>query len=78
MRSVTTGVLGVLFAGAIAGNAQQPAPTFRAGTTLVDFHVLAVDARGNPVADLRQDEISIVEDHGSVDLPLARLTAPQP
>ena len=63
MRRIAIAVLGVLFAGSIAGNAQQPAPpTFRAGTTLVDFTVVAVNARGNPVTDLRRDEISIVED----------------
>jgi len=53
----------VLSAGANAAIAQQtPTPTFRAGTTLVDFNIVAVDARGNPIVDLRKDEISIVED----------------
>jgi hypothetical protein len=57
MRRIVIAVLGVLFAGSIVGNAQQPTPpTFRAGTTLVDFAVVAVDARGNPVTDLRRDE----------------------
>jgi VWFA-related protein len=53
----------VLLAGSIAASAQQPGPpTFRAGTTLVDFTIVAVDARGNPVTDLRKDEIAILED----------------
>lgn len=43
----------------------QQSPIFRTGTTLVDFTVVAVDARGNPVVDLRKDEISIVEDDAS-------------
>jgi VWFA-related protein len=66
MRSIAVATLGVLFAGSIVGNAQQtPPPTFRAGTTLVDFTMVAVDAQGNPVTDLRQDEISIVEDNAN-------------
>ena len=63
MRHMTVAVVGVLFAGSIVGNAQQAtSPTFRAGTTLVDFTIVVVDARGNPVVDLRKDEISIAED----------------
>lgn len=73
MRSITVGIVGVLFAGSIAARAQQPVPpTFRAGTTLVDFTIVAVDARGNPVADLRQDEISIVEDDAKRDVAFFR------
>ena len=40
----------------------QSLPVFRAGTTLVDFTIVAVDERGNPVTDLRKDELSILED----------------
>ena len=62
MRSIAVLTLGVLFVGSIVGNAQQSTPTFRAGTTLVDFTMVAVDANGNPVTDLRQDEIRVHED----------------
>ena len=69
MRRIAVGALGVLIAGSIVGNAQQSTlPTFRAGTTLVDFTVVAADARGNPVVDLRKDEISIVEDESNRDV----------
>jgi VWFA-related protein len=47
----------------------QQAPTFRAGTTLVEFTVVAVDAKGEPVLDLTASEMRITE-HGQ-----ARATA---
>ena len=66
VQRIAIGILGVLAAGSISGRAQQPTPpTFRAGTTLVDFTVVAVDKRGNPVVDLRKDEVSIVEDEST-------------
>jgi VWFA-related protein len=40
----------------------QSLPIFRVGTTLVEFTVVATDTRGNPVRDLRKDEIAILED----------------
>ena len=36
-------------------------PTFRAGTTLVEFTVVATDRNGQPVADLKQEDISILQ-----------------
>src|SRR5687768_9282488 len=39
----------------------QTTPIFRAGTTLVEFTVVATDERGQPIADLKQSEISIVQ-----------------
>src|SRR4051794_6514803 len=39
----------------------QQAPTFRAGTTLVEFTVVAVDAKGEPVLDLAASEMRITE-----------------
>ena len=39
----------------------QPTPTFRAGTTLVELTIVATDERGRPVADLKQDEITILQ-----------------
>jgi VWFA-related protein len=55
----------VLLAGSTIALAQQPGQipaTFRAGTTLVDFTVVAVDEKGRPVSDLGIDEITILED----------------
>jgi VWFA-related protein len=41
----------------------QQTPTFRAGTTLVEFTVVAVDSKGGPVLDLAASEMRITE-HG--------------
>lgn len=42
--------------------AQQPSPPlFRAGTTLVEFTIVATDQRGQPVTDLKQEEITILQ-----------------
>lgn len=40
---------------------QQEVPTFRAQTTLVEFTVVALDAKGKPVMDLKKEEITITE-----------------
>ena len=40
----------------------QPAPTFRAGTTLVEFTIVVRDGKGNPITDLTKDEIVITEE----------------
>ena len=75
MRPVAVFAIGVLFAGSIVGNAQQPSqttPTFRAGTTLVDFTVVAMDERGRPVMDLRREEIAVLEDDQIRDLAFFR------
>ena len=46
-----------------AGLAQSPpdAPTFKAGTTLIEFTVVATGEDGRHVTDLKQDDVSIVE-----------------
>ena len=41
--------------------AAQTTPMFRAGTTLVEFTIVATDERGQPVIDLKQSEISIIQ-----------------
>lgn len=41
--------------------AQETTPTFRTSTTLVEFTLVARDARGEAVTDLRQDEIQVTE-----------------
>jgi VWFA-related protein len=43
----------------LLAHAQQP--TFRAGTTLIELTLVATDQKGDPVTDLRQDEIEIVD-----------------
>src|SRR5688500_3948784 len=41
--------------------AAQTPPIFRAGTTLVEFTIVATDERGQPISDLNQSEITIVQ-----------------
>ena len=48
-------------AAAALAAAQQPAPIFRAGTTLVEFTIAAFDERGQPVTDLQPGEITVVQ-----------------
>ena len=53
----------LLFAAALDGRAQQGNQTvFRSGVDLARLDVRITDASGKPLTDLRQDEISIVED----------------
>lgn len=49
--------------------ASQPQPVFRSGAELVRFDVRVTDASGRPIADLRPEEIEIV-DNGQVLKPL--------
>jgi VWFA-related protein len=44
-----------------SGTAGQTVPVFRAGTTLVEFTIVATDQRGQPVTDLNQNEIAILQ-----------------
>ena len=41
--------------------AQQQPPTFRATTTLVEVSVVALDAKGDPVTDLKKEEIALTD-----------------
>jgi VWFA-related protein len=59
MRNIAT--VAFLLSAAVMTDAQQPAPIFRTGTTLVEFTVVATDERGQPVTDLEQSEISIIQ-----------------
>src|SRR5687767_11013598 len=57
-------VSAALFAGTAAAGLlaqQETTPIFRAGTTLVEFSVVATDENGQPVTDLKPNEISIVQ-----------------
>ncbi len=40
---------------------QEPTPIFRAGTTLVEFTIVATDQRGQPVTDLTANDVAIVQ-----------------
>lgn len=44
-----------------SGATGQTVPIFRAGTTLVEFTIVATDQRGQPVTDLNQNEIAILQ-----------------
>src|SRR5688500_20188705 len=44
-----------------SGAPSQTTPIFRAGTTLVEFTIVATDQNGQPVTDLTQSEITIVQ-----------------
>ena len=47
----------------VPGLAQSPPdlPNFRAGTTLIEFTVVATDQDGRHVVDLKPEEVSIVD-----------------
>ncbi|RPI20078.1 MAG: VWA domain-containing protein [Acidobacteriales bacterium] len=61
------------FAAVFACSAQpQEQPTFRATTNLVDFTIVALDGNGNPITDLKQDEITVTDSGKSRDLAFFR------
>jgi VWFA-related protein len=53
--------LSVLCGIALTLPAQQNQPTFRATTRLVEFTVVALDKRGEPVTDLKIDDFTVTE-----------------
>ena len=61
MRKFTAAAFLVSVAVATFAAQQEPTPIFRAGTTLVEFTIVATDERGRPVTDLTQNEIAIVQ-----------------
>jgi VWFA-related protein len=44
-----------------SGAAGQATPTFRAGTTLIEFTIVATDEKGRPVTDLKPNELTVLE-----------------
>ena len=54
-------VAAALVLSAAVVTAQESAQIFRAGTTLVEFTIVAMDEQGRPVTDLKQNEISIIQ-----------------
>src|SRR4051812_41157316 len=51
---------------------QENTPTFRSGTTLIEFTVVAVGRNGNPVTDLKKEEITIAEEGKARDVAFFR------
>ncbi len=57
-----TGVAVLVAAAAIHLHAQQDqTPIFRAGTTLVEFTIVATDQNGKPITDLKQEDVAILQ-----------------
>ena len=56
----------------------QPAPAFRTGTTAVLLDIVVRDKRGRPVRDLRQDEITVLEDDVTREVKSFRLVEGAP
>src|SRR6059058_1910918 len=67
MKARLAGPVAVLFGVAmLSAQTPQPAapsqaapPLFRSGATLVEFTIVATDSKGNPITDLKQDELAI-------------------
>ena len=51
---------------------------FRTGTTAVLLDIVVRDKRGRPVRDLRQDEITVLEDGGAARVQSFRLVEGAP
>ena len=60
MRNIAAAAA-VVTAAAVTLAAQDSTPIFRAGTTLVEFTIVATDHNGQPVTDLTQNDITIVQ-----------------
>src|SRR5262245_43644283 len=56
----------------------QPATVFRTGTTAVLLDIVVRDKHGRPVRDLRQDEITVLEDGVPRELRSFRLVEGRP
>ena len=86
-RSIATTAL-VLVAFLAAAGAQTPAPTqtarpqgppvFRTGTTAVLLDIVVRDKHGRPVRDLRQDEVTVLEDGAPREVKAFRLVEGAP
>ncbi len=59
---------------------QEPPPTFPSATQVVVLDVVATDAKGRPVGDLRADEVQVFEDGKACEIQAFRLVraAPRP
>jgi VWFA-related protein len=78
---LTAGVAAHESRGVFAQASAQPAshaPVFRTGTTAVLLDIVVRDRRGRPVRDLRQDEITVLEDGVARELKAFRLVEGTP
>src|SRR4051812_16823131 len=76
-RLVLVSTLCVLMSGLISAQQTQP-PVFRTGTTAVLLDIVVRDKHGRPVRDLRQDEITVLEDGAPRDVKAFRLVEGTP
>ena len=73
----------VLLVGALASasgpilRAQDP-PTFRTGTTLIEFTMVAMDGEGNPITDLTKDDLALTEGGRTRDIAFFRFDGQAP
>jgi hypothetical protein len=58
-------------------HAQGP-PTFRVGTTLIEFTLVALDSRGNPVTDLTKEDLVLTEGTRTRDIAFFRFDGDMP
>ena len=61
MRAIAALLLGALVLTLPLRAQDPPTPTFRAGTTLIEFTIVARDSQGNPIVDLTKDDIVVTE-----------------
>jgi VWFA-related protein len=54
------------------------APTFRTGTTLVEFTIVALDGDGNPITDLTKDEVVLTDSGRTRDIAFFRFDGDAP
>src|SRR5438132_12649595 len=55
----------------------EQVPTFRAETTLVEFTIVALGSKGNPVTDLKKEEISVADNGRNRELSALRFDGAQ-
>ncbi len=56
----------------------QDAPTFRAGTTLIEFTLVALDNQGNPVTDLTKEDLVLTDGTHTRDIAFFRFDGDAP
>ena len=56
----------------------QTAPTFRTGTTLIEFTIVALDKEGNPITDLTKEDLVLTEEGHARDIAFFRFEGDAP
>jgi len=72
VRGYAVGLPVLAIAGVVALRAQVATPTFRAGTTLVEFTVVAQDSKGNAITDLTKDDLVLTDKGQARDIAFFR------